>query len=153
MSSEQNTPHSIRKPFFGKDSCLVFQANASAKKVFLDVGKKEDESWNWNKAKIDDEEMGAILRVLQGKAEETSFYHEFEGKSTKIWVNRKKENVYFRIEDQSKALTPPQQAILEVLLQEAIVAMNVETEEERGPKSAERAKKENTGSPNSGSPP
>lgn len=127
MNSEQRIPHSIRKPFFGKDTCLVFQANARAGKVFLDVGKKEGGTWKWNKAKIDDEEMGEILRVLKGETEEASFYHEFEGKTTKIWVNRKQENVYFRIEDQSKALTPAQQAILQVLVREAIVAVNIDT--------------------------
>jgi hypothetical protein len=98
-----------------------------AGKVFIDVGKKEEGAWKWNKAKIDDEEMGEILRVLKGETEEASFYHEFQGKTTKIWVNRKQEKVYFRIEDKSKALTPAQQAILKVLVQEAIVAVNIDT--------------------------
>lgn len=125
-----NSSHkaNIRKPFFGKDTCLVFQANGPAGKVFLDVGKKEEDAWKWNKAKIDDEEMGEILLVLQGEAEEASFYHEFEGNTTKIWVNRKQDKVYFRIEGQSKALTPAQQAILKVLLREAIVTANIETD-------------------------
>ena len=131
MKPNQKTRQGIRKPFFGKDSCLVFQVNAQARKVFLDVGKKENDAWNWKKAKLDDEEMAQILRVLQGDAEEASFYHEYKGNATKIWVNRKEDNVYFRIEDQSKALTPPQQTILDVLLREAILAVNIETEEER----------------------
>ena len=119
-------PTNLRRAFFGKDNCLVFQVNAEAKKVVLDVGKKADNGWTWRKAKIDDEEMADILRVLQGKAEEASFFHEYSGKQTKIWVNRKGDNVYFRIEDQSKALSPAQQAVMAVLLKEAIVTVNVE---------------------------
>ena len=129
MNATQQTPPSIRKPFFGKDNCLVLQVNAEARKVFLDIGKKGPNGWKWNKAKLGDEEMADILHVLEGKSEEASFYHSYQGKETKIWINRKADNVYFRIESQSKALSPAQQTVMAILLRQAIVATNVETDQ------------------------
>ena len=126
MNTKRPNATGTRKAFFGKDTCLVFQMNAESKKVFLDIGKKGPSGWSWNKAKIDDEELAEILMVIEKKMDEASFYHSFGSKNTKIWVNRKDDQVYFRIEDQSKALNPAQQTVLAVLLRDAIVALNVD---------------------------
>ena len=127
--NQQQPPAGIRRAFFGKDSCLVLQVNTDAMKVFLDIGKKGTTGWTWTRAKIDDEEMAEILKVLEGKTDEASFYHKFGDKETKIWVNRKDEQVFFRIEDQSKGLGPAQQTVMAVLLREGIAAVNVEGEQ------------------------
>ena len=130
MNAKQySPPQGIRRAFFGKDSCLVFQVNTEAMKVFLDIGKKGPGGWTWNKAKINDEEMAEILMVLEKQQDEASFYHKFGDKETKIWVNRKDEQVFFRIEDQSKGLGPAQQTVMAVLLREGIAAVNVEGEQ------------------------
>ena len=100
--------------------------NTEAMKVFLDIGKKGTSGWTWNKAKINDEEMAEILMVLEKEKDEASFYHKFGDKETKIWVNRKDEQVFFRIEDQSKGLSPAQQAVMAVLLREGIAAVNID---------------------------
>ena len=128
METTQQNPPSIRKAFFGKGTCLILHANAEAKKVFLAIGKKASGSWTWAKAKISDEEMGDILLVLERNAQDASFYHEYQGKQNKIWVNRKGDNVYFRIEEQSKALSPTQQTIMAVLLRHAILVAAIGSE-------------------------
>ena len=119
-------PVGVRKAFFGKGNCLVLQVNAQANKIFLNIGKKGPTNWTWNKAKINDEEIGDILRVLEGKTDGESFYHRYQGRETKIWVSRKADQVYFRIEDQSKALSPGQQTVMAVLLRHGIIATSVD---------------------------
>jgi len=121
---------------------LIFQVNTEAMKVFLDIGKKGPGGWNWNKAKINDEEMAEILMVLEKEKDEASFYHKFGDKATKIWVNRKDDQVFFRIEDQSKGLSPAQQAVMAVLLREGIAAVNVDSG--RTPDASDREVSEET---------
>ena len=126
MNTTQTNGVGTRRAFFGKDTCLVFQMNAESKKVFLDVGKKGPTGWTWRKAKVNDEELAEILMVIQKEKNEASFFHSYGAKQTKIWVTRKDDHVFVRIEDQSKALTPAQQTVLAVLLRDAIVALNVD---------------------------
>ena len=122
----QQNPLGVRKTFFGKDNCLVLQVNTEEKKTFLQIGKRGPAGWTWNKAKINNEEIGDILRVLESKTEGASFYHRYQGKETKIWISRKADNVYFRIENQSKALSPGQQTVMAILLRHAIVTTSTD---------------------------
>jgi hypothetical protein len=131
MDQMQHEPTNVRKAFFGKDSCLALHVNVKAQKVFLDIGKKHGGAWAWDKAKLDDEEMGEILLVLEQQAEGASFFHTYGDKKTKIWVSRKDDHVYFRIDDRSKGLNPPQQRAMIELLRYAIEATSVDTEERR----------------------
>lgn len=108
--------------FFGQKSALKVQYNPESKAIFLGIGKKgEDDTWTWQTAKLKDTEAAEIILVIQGKAEAANFYHTFKDDTTKIFINHKETNVFFRIEDQSKALTPGEQEVLKLILEAAII--------------------------------
>ena len=86
----------LDKCFFGQKGALKIQYNREANSIFIGVGRKnEGNKWNWKNAKIKDTEGATIINVLTGKINETSFYHTFDQKETKIWIRRKDDFVYF----------------------------------------------------------
>ena len=117
----------IDKCFFGQKTALKIQYNQENKSIYLGIGKKEeDDSWTWKTAKMKDTEIAEILRLLQEKAESVNFHHTFDGNQTKIWINRSKETVFFKIEDQAKGLNPAEQEVLKIVLEEAILQTSLE---------------------------
>lgn len=113
MSEAKN----FSKLFISKNSACRFQYSPELKAVFVSAGKKSEDQWTWQRAKMTDSELGEIIRVLDGSAEKVSFFHKFHDKETKIWVNRNEENVFIRVNDQSKPLSPGEQMVLKILLQ------------------------------------
>lgn len=111
----------IDKVFFGQKSAFKIQYNENADSAFFGIGKKDNEdNWTWRTAKMSDTELGDILRVLTGREDAVSFYHTFNKVETRIWINRKDNNVMVKIEDTVKLLTPAEQEIMRVLLEEII---------------------------------
>jgi len=114
----------LGKCFFGQKGALKIQYNREANSIFIGVGRKnEDNKWNWKNAKIKDTEGATIINVLTSKISETSFYHTFDQKETKIWIRRKDDFVYFRIEDYSKPIDSAEQFVSRIILEEAIRRM------------------------------
>ena len=111
----------LGKTFFSQNAALGVQYNPDKNSIYLQIGKKDQENWIWIRAKMKDTELGDILRVLRGKVENVSFYHKYNGKETKIWVNRKDDTVFFKIEEFSEALNSGEQEVLILLLEEMIL--------------------------------
>ena len=106
----------FRKTFFSQNSALRVQYNPSLNTVFFSIGKKSNDTWKWQIAKMSDCELGDIINVLDNRSDGISYYHKFNDKETKIWINRKEETVFFKINDFSKPLLPGEQVILKILL-------------------------------------
>ncbi len=116
-------PLLLDKAFFGKDNCITVQVRKDA--AFLKWGRKSEGAWVWKNVKFADVELGEILRVLSGATDEASFFHSFQGESTKIWVSRQQNAVVLRADDFTKGLQPGEQEVLGVLLRNAIWLMNL----------------------------
>jgi hypothetical protein len=114
------------KFFLGQKTALKTQFNEENKSIYPGIGKKEeDDSWIWKTAKIKDTEIAEILRVLQQKTENASFYNIFNGSETKIWINGKDQTVFLKIEDQAKGLSPAKQEVLRIVLEETILQTSI----------------------------
>lgn len=111
-------PLMLDRAFFGKDNCLTLQMRG--KQCYLKWGRKAGSAWEWKNAKMSDSELGDILRVLDGEEREASFFHSFNGDSTKIWVSRQDKAVVFKADDYTKGLQPGEQKVLSVLLRNCI---------------------------------
>ena len=112
----------IDKCFFGQKTALKVQYNEETNAIYLGIGKKEeDETWTWKTAKMKDTEIAEILRLLQQKTESINFFHTFNDNETKIWINRKDQTVFFKIDDLVKGLSPAEQEVLRIVLEETIL--------------------------------
>jgi len=112
----------LGKDFFGKDSCLKAYLNEKLD-FYFEFGKKTD-SWSWKKVKMNDLELGEIILVLENKKTNVSFFHDFKGDKTQIWVNKDK-FFFIKVKELSKSLSDGEQIILRELLKYAILRMNM----------------------------
>lgn len=118
------TKQVLERIFFGKDN--AFKLNFTSEgNTYFQLGVKEDDSWTWKKVKMNDIELGQIINVLENNAPKASFYHEFEGERTQIWVNRKDKYVFIRIGKNSKGLNAGEQTVLRELLKHAVLRSNM----------------------------
>ena len=122
--TEQSQNRSIKldKCFFGQKSALKVQYNQDKSSIYMGIGKKDEaDHWTWKNAKIKDTEAAEIIRVITGKIDGTSFYHTYNGNKTQIWVNRKEEQVFFKIDEFAKGLDTGEQEVLRIVLKRAII--------------------------------
>lgn len=106
----------ISRAFFGKNNCLKVTFN-NQKDCYFEFGTtKDDKNWSWKKVKMSDAELGDILRVLEGKSPSISFFHDFKGDKTQIWVNKKDNLFFIKVKELSKSLSTGEQRVLEELL-------------------------------------
>ena len=116
QSSSLKIKQVISKAFFGKKNCLKVTFN-NQKDCYFEFGTTQDEkTWSWKKVKMNDGELGDILRVLEGKAESVSFFHSFKNDKTQIWVNKKGDLFFIKVKELSKSLSTGEQRVLEELL-------------------------------------
>jgi len=121
QETKQKQKPALDRCFFGQKSALKAQYNEKSKSIYIGVGRKNgDDKWSWNNAKIKDTEAANIIRVIIGKADSISFFHTFKENNRKIWINRKEEQLFFKIDDNSKGLNPGEQEVLKIVLLEAI---------------------------------
>lgn len=114
----------INKAFFGKDNCLKLNLN-DKKELYIHIGKKINE-WEWNKAKLTDLEVAQIIVLCESENGSTSFYHDYNGQKTQIWLNKSKDYLNVKIKDKAKSLKTPEIIIMNQLLKHSIVRMNLE---------------------------
>lgn len=114
----------INKAFMSKNNALKLQYNKNTNQIFIHIGKNIGEKWEWKKSKYSDTEIGDILRVIDGKEEKCSFFHKFKDNTTRTWVNKKDGFLFFKIEDNSKALSAGEQEVMKVLLEKVILLSN-----------------------------
>lgn len=113
----------INKAFFGKDNCLKLNLN-DKKELYLHVGKKEKD-WTWNKAKITDLEAAQLIDIIKQENGSISFYHDYNGQKTQIWINKSKDFLNIKINNKSKSLKKPETIVIEELLKHSLVRMNI----------------------------
>ena len=117
----QNGSIKLDKCFFGQKSALKVQYNQEKNSIYIGIGKKDEaDHWTWKNAKIKDTEAAEIIRVITGKTDSTSFYHTYNDSKTQIWINRREEQVFFKIDEFAKGLDAGEQEVLRIVLLEAI---------------------------------
>ena len=119
----------INKSFMSKTSC--FKLQLSGKDCYIHTGKKNNDKWEWKKAKFNDDELGQLILFLSAQEKTVSFYHVFEGRKIQIYFNRSEYNgstVISPVIDKltGKPLSKGEQVVLKLLLQEIIVRKNLE---------------------------
>jgi hypothetical protein len=120
----------LNKAFLSKTGCLKIQYNEQNKSIYLHIGKKtQDQEWKWIKTKLGSEEAGDIINVILNRQQSISFYHSFNGKQTRIWINKDEKGLlWIRIEDYRKQLSTGEQMVFKILLDKAILESNLEVE-------------------------
>ena len=113
----------VSKDFFGKDNCLRAYLNEKLD-FYFEFGKKDKSSWSWKKVKMNDLELGEIILVLEQKKSSVSFFHDFKGDKTQIWVNRDK-FFFIKVKELSKSLSDGEQVVLRELLKYSVLRMNL----------------------------
>jgi len=114
----------INKAFMSKKNALKIQYNKDVNQIYIHAGKKDTEKWVWIKSKFADSEIGEILRILDGQIDKCSFFHQYNRKATRTWINKKNGFIFFKVEDISKALNSGEQEVMKVLLRKIIVLAN-----------------------------
>ena len=120
------TKTELSKCFIAKTSAFKVQLN-SIGDCYFHAGKKQEQGdkWDWIRSKINDAELGELLGLLQARNGAISFFHEFNGKTTKLWFNYNKDVLFVKIETISKALSPAEQEVLRVLIEHIILRQNL----------------------------
>ena len=94
---------------FGKESCVKIERNGRG--TWLQVGRKKNGAWGWEKAELADVEIAEMLLVLDRAEGQASWFHSFNGSETKISVSRKEATVFVRVNEFAAALNPGQQVV------------------------------------------
>lgn len=117
----------LGKDFFGKDNCLRAYLNEKGE-FYFEFGKKDDKQkdvWAWKKVKMSDIELGEIILVLEDKKKTISFFHDFKGDKTQIWINKDK-FFFIKVKELSKSLSDGEQTVLRELLRYSVLRMNLQ---------------------------
>ncbi len=122
----------IKRSFFGKGNCFKYLLYDNGV-VFFHAGTEKDKNWQWKKVKMNDAELGELMRVLEGRQESARFFHSFgEGKEeqkTQIYANTKEDHkgkaFFIKINQFSKSFNVGEQRVLEAFLHHSMVRMNL----------------------------
>lgn len=115
----------VSKAFFGKNNCLKAYLNENLD-FYFEFGKTEDEkTWSWKKVKMNDDELGQIINVLENNEQSVSFFHDFKEDKTQIWVNKKDKFLFIKVKELSKSLTIGEQIVLRELLKYSVLRTNM----------------------------
>lgn len=120
----------LQKAFFGKDNCLKVTLNKDME-CYFEFGlpnpdhSQADGSWSWKPVKFSDIELGEIISVLEGKKDSVSFFHDFKGEKTQIWVKKTDKFFTIKVKELSKGLTDGEQTVLREILKHTVVRMSI----------------------------
>ena len=115
----------LQKAFFGKDNCLKITLNKDLECYFEFGVPKNETEWSWKKVKFSDIELGEIINVLDGKKPSVSFFHDFKGDKTQIWVNKTEKFFFIKVKELSKSLSDGEQRVLLEILKHSVVRMSI----------------------------
>ncbi|MCF7872469.1 hypothetical protein K9L97_05540 [Candidatus Woesearchaeota archaeon] len=119
------TSQILSKAFFGKNNCLKAYLNDKLD-FYIEFGKMQDEkTWSWKKVKMNDDELGELLNVLEGKKNTINFFHDFKGDKTQIWTSMKDKFFFIKVKEVNKSLNEGEQRVLLELLRYSILRMNM----------------------------
>ncbi|MEA3399499.1 MAG: hypothetical protein U9R00_03260 [Patescibacteria group bacterium] len=117
----------LSRAFFGKDNCLKIYLNDKLE-CYFEFGTpktKKGEGWNWKAVKFNDAELGEMIGVLEGRKESVSFFHNFKGDKTQIWIRKNSDKFSIKVRELAKGLNFGEQMVLKELLGHCIVRMNL----------------------------
>lgn len=117
----------LQKAFFGKDNCLKVTLNKDME-CYFEFGTPKtanEEGWNWKPVKFSDIELGEIILVLEGKKNTISFFHDFKGEKTQIWIKKSEKFFSIKVKELSKGLSDGEQTVLREILKHLVVRMNI----------------------------
>ncbi|MFT4311522.1 MAG: hypothetical protein ACMXX7_02760 [Candidatus Woesearchaeota archaeon] len=114
----------ISKVFFGKNNCLKAYVNKQ-KEFYFEFGLEQHQKWSWKKVKMNDDELGEILNVLENKKPNVSFFHDFKGDKTQIWITKKEKAFFIKVKELTKSLNEGEQTVLREILKYSIIRMNM----------------------------
>lgn len=127
----------MQKAFFGKDNCLKLTLSEkideknklnNEKECYFEFGtpkQNSKEGWNWKPVKFNDAELGEIINVLEGKKDSVSFFHDFKGDKTQIWIKKSEKFFSIKVKELSKGLNDGEQRVLLELLKHVIIRMSI----------------------------
>ena len=75
--------------------------------------------------KFSDIELGEIILVLEGKKNTISFFHDFKGEKTQIWIKKSEKFFSIKVKELSKGLSDGEQTVLREILKHLVVRMNI----------------------------
>ncbi len=113
----------LNKAFFGKNNCFKLTVN-DKKECYFHFGIEKEGLYVWKKVKMNDAELGDILSVLHHRKQAVSFFHDYNGSSTQIWVNRKNPHFFIKVKELSKSFSEGEQEVLRILIENSIWVMN-----------------------------
>ena len=113
----------LNKAFFGKNNCFKLILN-DKNECYFHFGIQNNGSYDWKKVKMSDNEVGDIVRVLNGKADSVCFFHKYNNYDTQIWVNRKEKYFFIKVKELSKSFSTGEQEVLRILLEKCVLVMN-----------------------------
>ena len=123
----------MSRAFFGKSSCFKVQYRQG--NCYFQMGKKSvDGKWSWDKLKMNDIELGEMVRLLNKGKEKMSAFHKFKAPSgteseNKLWISHAPDGaVFVKINDVTKSMSDGEQEVLRILL-ERIIFMMAKAEE------------------------
>lgn len=115
----------LEKAFFGKINCFKVLVNTDNEVYFhLGLLQEKKKEWGWEKAKMNDMELGEIVALLRSSEGSASFYHSFQDKKTQIWCKRDQKGLNLKINDWSKNLSVGESEVIRILLEEIIKRRN-----------------------------
>lgn len=117
------TKQILSKAFFGKDNCLKVYLNNELE-CYFEFGTpkvKGQPGWNWKPVKFNDAELGEMIGVLEGRKDSVSFFHDFKGEKTQIWIRKNADRFSIKVRELAKGLSFGEQMVLKELLSHIIV--------------------------------
>lgn len=113
----------LNKAYIGQTSCFKIQLSQK-KEAYLHTGKKEGNTWVWEKAKFNDIELTQLHSFLDSNEKTIKFFHNFDKLNKQIYFNREKEYIFPIINKLSgKALTKDEANNLKIILARTIQEM------------------------------
>jgi hypothetical protein len=86
---------------------------------------QDTKKWFWKAVKFNDAELGEMIGVLEGRKESVSFFHDFKGDKTQIWVRKNADKFSIKVKELAKGLNFGEQMVLRELLGHCVVRMNL----------------------------
>jgi ribonuclease HI len=117
----------LDKFFFGKNNCLRVQINKNYELYFhLGILEKEN-SWRWEKVKINEIEAGQIINILNKDVGNISFFHKFGENTTQIWIRKNENSFSIKFKNIVKGLSIGEFEVLRIILEKFIILSNFKT--------------------------
>jgi ribonuclease HI len=118
-NNNSNSNLIVNKAFFGKINCLKVQLSKN-KDIYFHIGLLKNNSWDWEKVKMSDIEIGEIINILKKDRASCSFFHKFDKNTTQIWCRKDENSFNIKIKDKSKNLSIGEFEVLRIILEEII---------------------------------